>query len=171
VAGLPETQCQENFSFAYIRALASAAGLSVIEESDDYDSIDLYIKAIGAVSYDGRTSARISPTLAMQVKCTYSHQPKEGVLNYPLQLKNYNDLREPMRGIPAVLVVLCIPSKWTQRLRWTESSLSMRRVAYWKSLKGEPATSNTESVTISMTELLSPPALTRLMFESAEGTL
>lgn len=169
--GLPDAQRQENFSLAYVRAIAAERGFSVHRPEDDYDSIDLVITARGSVTFDGRTSKPTSPSLALQVKCTFAKKPKDGQLKYPLPVKNYNDLRDPGRILPAILVVLHVPERWSQRLSWTEKSLIMRRCAYWKNLRGEPATTNQDNITIKLTDLFSPIEMTRLMFLAAEEEL
>lgn len=167
--GLPETQRQENFSLAYVRAIAAACGFSVSSLDDDYDSVDALISATGIVEWNGRISTGRSPCLAVQVKCTHATKPKNGVLKFELPVKNYNDLRDTGRLMNAIVVVLCTPKLWSQRLRWSDKSLILRQVAYWKSLRGEPATTNGDSITIAMTELFSPDSLSQLMFTSAQG--
>jgi hypothetical protein len=109
--------------------------------------------------------------LGIQIKCTYAHEPQDGKLDYPLSIKNYDDLRDPMRTIPALLVVLYVPKSWVTRLRWTDKSLILKKVAFWRSLRGAPATNNAKSIKISMNQQLSPDALSRLMFLAAQGEL
>ncbi|PRQ07379.1 DUF4365 domain-containing protein [Enhygromyxa salina] len=171
MANLPETQLQENFSLAYVRAVAAAAGFSVQSLDDDYDSVDLLVMATGNVKWNGQVAAGRSPSVALQVKCSCVAAPKDGALKFPISIKNYNDLRDPGRITPAVLVVLYVPRQWSSRLKWSEKSLILRRVAYWKNLRGEPPTSNADNVTVTMTEFFSPESLTQLMYRVAHGEL
>ncbi len=100
---------QEEFSVAYIRAVAAAAGYSVTKDSIDQDSVDVYISQRG--NKDNEDDYPHYSILKVQVKCTYRHKPKsDGFIHFPLKLKNYNDLRRENTGDPFILVVLYIPS-------------------------------------------------------------
>ena len=61
-----ETQQKEQFSKAYIRAIAAVGGLRVSEPEVDDDSIDMTLAARG-----GSGGVR-SPKLDLQLKCTAS---------------------------------------------------------------------------------------------------
>ncbi|MCB9712726.1 MAG: hypothetical protein H6712_02645 [Myxococcales bacterium] len=68
-------------------------------------------------------------------------------------------------------MVLFVPKTWPQRLKWSASSLRLHKLAYWLNLRGRPATTNKETVTVVLKEHFHPDALQQLMFLSAEGEL
>jgi Domain of unknown function (DUF4365) len=69
---------------------------------------------------------------------------------YDLAVANYNDLRMEEAGTPRILVLLVMPDDEERWIEQTEEMLLLRHCAYWVSLKGMPATSNTKTVRISV---------------------
>ena len=69
-------------------------------------------------------------------------------IRYPLKLKNYNELRKQKTLVPKILIVVLIPDNLSEWVNQSETELCMRRCGYWMSLKGQPETQNTESVTV-----------------------
>ncbi|MBO3460986.1 DUF4365 domain-containing protein [Aetokthonos hydrillicola Thurmond2011] len=134
-------QQKEQFSITYIRAIAAVAGYSLYRPEVDNDSIDL-----GIVSRGG-TGKILSPRLELQLKCTAKDIRGENYIKYPLNLKNYNDLRINAL-VPRILVVVLVPEKVTDWLKQTEEELCLKHCAYWVSLYGMPETENTTNVTI-----------------------
>jgi hypothetical protein len=135
---------KEHFSYAYARAVAATAAVSVATPEVDDDSIDLVLfqKGTGTVFR--------SPRLELQVKCA-----DEGTLtvsathiHYPLKLKNYEELRADDVLVPRILVVVLVPTGLNQWLNWTHQELAVRRAGYWLSLRGMPLTPNTTNVTV-----------------------
>jgi len=50
--------------------------------------------------------------------------------------------------IPRILIVVLVPNDLTDWLNHSEQELAMRYCGYWISLRGEPATGNTATVTV-----------------------
>ena len=168
---LPEQKRMENFSEAYVRALAASQGLSVGRDEDDYDSVDLTLSAKGSVMHGGVAGAAASPRVLMQLKCTFEYAVKDGELSYPLPIKNYDDLRQSPTFPPRILVVVVVPRDWTDRLVWSPDELVARRSAVWCSLRGRAPTTNKKSVTVKLCDAVSPDELTRILYLAAEGLL
>lgn len=137
-------QQKEQFSIAYVRAVASVAGFSVTEKEVDDDSIDLIIAS------RGKKGSIRSPRLELQLKCTSAEIPKDNHFSYELKRKNYDDLRGNDFVVPRILVVVIVPSDVSYWLYQTEEELSLRRCGYWLSLKEHPETQNTTSVTVNI---------------------
>lgn len=94
------------YSQAWLCAIAAAAGATVVGEPKiDDDSVDMALKRTG-----GEGPIR-SPRLDVQLKCTAVAQRTREELRFPLNLKNYNDLRSEESHVPGVLVVLYVPEK------------------------------------------------------------
>ena len=126
------TKQMEEFSRAYVRAIAAQAGCNPYNFDIDDDSIDLGI----GINNSKRTR------LEIQLKCTGKpvdiHQE---TFFFDLSLKNYNDLRVESI-VPRLLVVVCVPedsNAWTTQ---TEQELCLRHCGYWCSLMDMPDVEN-----------------------------
>ena len=137
---------KEEFSYAYIHAIASVAGFGLMQmpKEVDHDGIDVQIAA------RGRRGTMRSPRLEAQVKCTWKDVIKEDRIAYPLEVKNYHDLIGENYHIPRILIVLVVPEDVNSWLEQSEEQLAMKRCAYWLSLRGEQETTNSETVTVSI---------------------
>lgn len=126
-------QRKEQYSFAYVRAIAAAAGYTVDERSVDDDSVDLQISSrskLGTVK---------SPKVELQAKCLGDGPFAGDDFGYPLKLKNYDDLRDPDVQVPRILVVVRVPTDDGQWLNGSDDGLLVRHCGYWCSLRGLPA--------------------------------
>lgn len=135
---------KEEFSYAYLYAVISAAGYSFQKSSKPTDVSGIDISITGTTSDD----SLYEPQLDLQVKSTSLNLLTNDVIRYPLKLKNYNELRKERTVAPRILVIVLIPESLEEWIRQSETELCMRRCAYWMSLRGQPRTLNTESVTI-----------------------
>lgn len=131
---------KEQFSRAYVRAIAAASGYVVYEPSVDHESVDIGI-ASGAL---GRLR---SPRLELQVKCTTSFTDGNNIA-FELKKKNYEDLRHINLLVPRILVVVVVPENIAEWAEHYEEGLMLRRCGYWVSLFGLPEAANRRSVTI-----------------------
>jgi len=161
------SQQKEQFSLAYVQAVATVAGYALGRPSVDDDSVDATIYATGASATPRR------PRLDVQVKCTAGDVLGEDAIRFPLKVKNYNDLRPPGRDlvVPRLLVVVVVPEAVGDWLRQTEEELVMCRCGYWCSLEGFPETDNQESVTVTVprTQQFTPAALQGIMQRVNDG--
>lgn len=138
------THQQEEFSRAYVHAIATVAGFKVVPgATPDDDSVDLSIASRGP-----RGLIR-SPRIDVQLKC---HRGAVDVDPWPyaLRLKNYEDLRHTDYQAPRILVVVVVPEDVEGWLAQSEEALVLRRCGYWRSLRGEPETTNETSVTVTL---------------------
>ena len=129
---------KEQFSQAYVRAVAAVAGFAVAKPEVDDDSVDLSIKS--------RLHA-VRPQLDVQLKCTETLDLADNIMAFALKQKNYVDLSADVL-VPRILVVLRVPAGLTDWLHQDEDQLLMRRCGYWVSLAGAPMTNNETSTTI-----------------------
>lgn len=91
-------QRKEQFSRAYVLAVAAAAGYAWYQPSVDDDSIDLGLAVKG-----GGGTVR-SPRLEMQLKCRAAELPPGDHFSHDLKLKNYEDLRDATVQVPRILM-------------------------------------------------------------------
>ena len=127
----------EQFSMAYIRAVAASASYQISKPEPDTDSVDGILMA----------SFGRKPQLNFQAKATTQDIRIGSELHFPLSIKNYNDLRADTL-IPRILIVLLMPREQSQWINQTDEELCLRRCAYWVCLADKPDTTNTSSVTV-----------------------
>lgn len=161
-------QQKEQFSIAFVRAIAAVSGYNITRCEVDDDSIDLGLKGSRR---DG--GVRNAPYLDIQVKCTDADDGTGPDLPFDLKLKNYDDLRATPVHVPAILVVVCVPADVGTWLDETPEHTAMRRCAYWRSLRGLPATGNTTTcrVRIPRTQAFTVAVVRSMMTRIGEGGL
>jgi Domain of unknown function (DUF4365) len=160
------TQQQEQFSNAYLLAVATVAGLKLAKTDIDDDSIDFNISGKG---FDGIYSR---PQLDIQLKCHMHHEciGNDG-FSYPLKIKNYNDLRATDIIVPRLLIVVIVPREVSDWLTQSDNEAQMKYCGYWQSVRNMPDTSNTSTVSILIPQSnrLDVQGLTDLMQRVASG--
>lgn len=134
---------KSEFSHAYVRAVAHAAGYFVQEANRtfDGDGVDLTL-----LSRSPAGTVR-SPRLDLQLKATAA-PITEDPFPYDLDVKNYDELRSEQLQVPRILVLVSVPDTTASWVTATEDELILRRCGYWKSLRGERSTVNTATIRI-----------------------
>jgi hypothetical protein len=156
---------KEQFSNAYLQSIASTAGFSLYKPMVDDDSVDWGIAA------QIRTGIVIAPRLELQLKSTARTLQTPDSVRYPLKLKNYDDLRLDGFSIPRILVVLLLPEQSPDWLRQTDDETCLQVGAYWISLRGLPATTNSRTVTLQIprANLFTSANLQAMMEQISQG--
>jgi hypothetical protein len=149
---------KEEFSYAYIHAIAAAAGFSCENATrlKDLEGIDITISALGIYG------TRRCPRIDLQVKCTSRTDiVHSDCIKYPLEVPAYNNLRFDDPVIPCFLVVVLVPECLDEWLIHSEKEVLLRHCGYWESLAGLPETNNTHNITVKVprTNLLTPESL------------
>ena len=146
---LPPPDIESELSYAYLHAVASSAGMSCSpgNRHEDNNGIDATVTAWGPFQNGGYLE---EVTIKIQLKATIDQPADDGEsLSYYLRgLSRYNDLRSQTVSNARILVVLFLP---TLENDWTKHSideLSIRRCAYWESLRGAPASTNGAGQTV-----------------------
>ena len=132
-------QRMEQFSFAYVRAVAAHADCAVTD--NHYPDIN---------SKDGTISAdwgRRRPKIDFQAKATSQDVLRGGAIRFPLPRSDYNNLRR-RDTVPHILIVPLMPEDDADWLNQTSEELAMRRCAYWMSLEGKSKSPNVSTVTV-----------------------
>jgi hypothetical protein len=135
---------KEQFSAAYVRAVAALAGYAVSRPDPDEDSVDL------SISVGGKSGLLRRPRLELQLKCTAEDIRRETEIRFPLPIKNYEDLRPEDLIVPRILVVVLVPRSIRDWVQQDEEALVMRHCGYWCSLRGYPPRTNARSVSVSL---------------------
>jgi hypothetical protein len=158
---LIRTHRQESLSRAYIQAIASRCGLNCSFRAFDY-GIDVTVHQIQ------RRDNRYVETgfnLDIQAKSTYEATVTDMDVLYDMEVKAYDDLRDPDVGTPRILVLLVQPEAETEWTEATEEELRVRRCAYWLSLRGRGPTTNTSKIRVSI------PRANRFSIESLQAII
>jgi hypothetical protein len=134
---------QEQFSVAFVKAIAAPLGYNPGKYEVDDDSVDIIFSA----KYEKTRKIR-NPQINFQLKCTKLLPSEDGFLHYPLPIKNYEDLIGTNRANPSYLVVVCIPEREDEWIELRKSELALRYKAFWYSLKDLQSVDNEESVTV-----------------------
>ena len=151
---------KEQFSLAYIRAVAAQAGYQITRPDLDDDSVD------GTLIADfGRR-----PRIDFQAKATSQQIVQGDNIHFALKIKNYDDLRAETRT-PRILIVVLMPKEKSQWLTQTQEQLCLRRCGYWISLEGYQEVGNSTSVTvpIPLVNMFSAEQLVDLMTKAEKG--
>lgn len=162
------TTQKEEYSYAYISAVASTAGYSFQIAPRPLDLVGVDVTITGIVSPGSRRRTRLD----LQLKCTSQDILGDDGIRFPLEIKNYNELRNiNPDDDPLLLIVILAPEKVEDWLQQSETELCMKRCAYWVSLRGQPESNNLTTVTVYIprTNVFSVDALRTLMQQIASG--
>jgi len=157
---------KEQFSFAYIQAIAAQIGLNYSKDAVDDDSVDIRL------SGKGFTGGKVrNPKIEIQLKCTSQNLVKGDVIKFPLKLKNYNDPRGEDVAAPRYLMVLVVPEQIGNWTHVTNNALVLFNNCYWASLRYRPKTKNLTnvSVEISVDQKVTTKSLMKLMELASKG--
>lgn len=159
---------KEEFSYAYVKAVASVAGCAVEQKPRAIDNagIDLTIVVPGEIG------EILFPKFDAQIKCTSSQTVfHSNSIKFPLDVKNYNKLRHEKPLTPQLLIVVLVPTDIHGWMSISEDETLVKRCGYWISLKGKPHTNNSSTITIDIprSNLFTPSALSLIMHKIAHG--
>lgn len=161
--GLTRENRQEDLSFAYISAVAAEAGYNCYSiERHDY-GIDL---EIGDVEKIGKRRVDAGHRLHIQAKASQNFINSDAYyILYDLEVDAYNMLTLENRGIPAILVLYCMPSDEDDWLTVCEDCTTLRHCGYWLSLRGKPDSANrtTQRIKIPKEQLFTDSSLEIIM--------
>jgi hypothetical protein len=135
---------QEALSRVYVQAIAGRCGLASSLRGADY-GIDVTVLHI---RNRGGRYVETGFKLDIQVKSTTIANLTATHVQYDLDVKTYNDLRDPEVGCPRILVLLVLPGDETRWTEQTEDHLLLRCGAYWQSLRGERPTANQRTIRV-----------------------
>lgn len=165
--GLPMTARQEQFSLAYVRMIAAAAGCSVKAHETDYDGVDITItSSTEYVRY-------YCPEFELQLKCTTQQDRlRDTSFSWRMERDPFLKLTHGKRYNEAFLGVLVIPRDDEPLVCQSEERLLTASRMYWQhaALLGDirdGATSKT--VHLPRTNLFDVESLRSIMQRIGEG--
>src|SRR4051794_13414078 len=113
---MTRNQRQEALSRAYVQAIAARAGLGHTPRANDY-GIDL---SLHEVIRRGSRYCESGTVLDVQVKSTTRASRDATAVRYDLEVKSYDDLRDPEARNPRILVVVVFPKDPAEWLSQSE---------------------------------------------------
>lgn len=129
---LEAKQHQGKFGEDYVRVLASAAGLIVVQGDIDVDGVDLGFRATG------RYGQLMSPTVEAQIKTWSRPSVSNGHLNFRgLNERQFNKLAGPDFTVPRFLFVICVPADNQAYAAMSTDGVLLRHLGYFVSLRAE----------------------------------
>ena len=131
-------QQKEQFSNAFVGAIASTAGLTIADPAPDVESVDFTL---------GRPD-EASPRIDLQLKCSAAAEVTDGNIPFSISVKNYDELRNGRTMVPRILVVVLVPDDPAEWLELNDERMLLRHCAYWMSLEGAEPTANEQSTTV-----------------------
>lgn len=152
------TARKEQFNVAYVGALAAQAGINSAKMAVDNDSVDIL--------FAGKDFPGIfrDPQVNFQLKCTHRDLRVGDNIHYPLDRKNYDDLRAVNLSNPRYLAVLEVPElcdDWTDHL---DVGMLLKSKCYWASLKGLPdKDQDTITVSVPLAQRLTSASLLEIL--------
>ena len=152
---------QEVLSRAYIQAIASQCGLNCSFRAFDY-GIDVTLHLIQRKE---NRYAESGINLDIQAKSTHRATVTGSDVLYDMEIKTYDDLRDPEVVTPRILVLLVQPENEQDWTGMTEDELALRRCAYWMSLNDWAPTANKSTIRVSI------PKANRFSVEALQGMM
>ena len=156
---------KEEFSIAYVHAIAALAKCNVGHWHIDNDSVDISLRASVP---DGKQT--IYPQLDIQLKCTDEDISHDDGIHFPLKKKNYDDLRARVVN-QRLLVVVCVPEDVTNWAEQDTEKLSLKKCGYWLAPSNFPDSDNKTSVIVKIPHenIFSAEILIQAMKTIADG--
>jgi hypothetical protein len=138
---LTENHIKEGLSRAFILAVAHRAGLNCAFQAFDY-GLDGTFRDVKVV---GKRRVESGLSIDFQAKASENCTVDDDFVTYDLEAKSHKDLVDATVGAPRILIVLALPEDKSKWLEVTSEALTLRRSAFWMSLRGQTPTTNKTS--------------------------
>ena len=157
--GDAESTQKEQFSKAYVLAVATQANTTIGEWNIDKDGVDVTLRRRGRM-------------VDLQLKCTRSPRVANGDYVFDLDVATYNKLTDQDRSSPAFLTLMIVPPGVESWLIHKPEQLLMCCHGYWASMPpgAGPLAGVTTAVHLPQSQRLDASALEH-MFESSRQWL
>lgn len=135
---------KEEFSYAYIHAIAAMAGYSLEIKPRALDNAGIDV----TVTVPGEIHGKLSPRFDAQIKCTSKTFTDKDKISYPLLVKNYERLRNERTYVEQLLIVVLVPKEIEEWINFKNEENLLRAKAFWLSLKGAEKTKNADNIRV-----------------------
>ena len=159
---MPFETREEQFSKAYVWALAARAGLNIYEGKCDF-GVDISFRRVRDRENPQRY-VDMGPEIPLlcQLKASTQCELRGDDIVYDLKAKNYNDL---VNSSNSVLILLWLPENIEDWIVYQENCMHLFKRAYYYKIKDLIETSNkyTKTIYIPKTQVLTEEALLQLV--------
>lgn len=147
--------------------MAAWAGVICGEPREDY-GLDLFLRG---VYLEGGQYLDSCCQIDLQVKSTTRAEVSDTEIRYDLEVRTYDLLRR-LTPVPSLLILYLLPSG-SDWLEQSEMGLLLCGCAYWRSLRGAPATTNEATIRIAVprANVFSAAAIVQMMDRLRQGLL
>jgi hypothetical protein len=164
----------EEFSYAYVRALAAQAGIEYDPAPKGMDNVGIDAALVDPSRAFDKPPVRFSAQIKCARKSKLKHK-KTGVF-YELKKKYYDQLTRSIPWNAILLIVVVVPDEpgsWVVR---GDSNIIVSHDCYWFCLGGKPYSSHQhedskESIKLDEVNLLTPESFPDLMQKIANGDI
>jgi len=161
----------EDFSYAYIRALAAQSGFTYKQEPKGMDNIGIDASVTDPLRFDSFPPVRFSAQIKCVRKSKLNHR-KRGIF-YSLKKKYYDPLTKSRPFNTILLIILVVPDNSNDWIIRDIDSVIVKHDCYWFCLGGKPFSSYTnedskEQIELVQTALLTPTSFPELMQKIAD---
>ncbi|KQY31425.1 hypothetical protein ASD42_22615 [Nocardia sp. Root136] len=139
--GLASPQCKEQLSIVYAHAIATSARCKLEHIRIDDETVDATVRQVASHARYSKTS------LDVQLKCSSSAVEDDDTVRWRLKSDNYDDLRDPFRMNPIILVLVLVPKEFESWVSLDAERMSIQARGYWVSLRDRPE-SATDTITV-----------------------
>ncbi|MCB9567807.1 MAG: DUF4365 domain-containing protein [Myxococcales bacterium] len=152
-------QRKEEFSKAYVQAIAAACGFTVGTWSQDHGCIDVTLRSPEKASIDLQLKASSRENIA-----------HGGHLSVQVERTHYDQMRAERVSQPHYLVLLWMPKDEDAWLSQSQEELVLRKCAYYVLMTGKPpATADDPTVQVPLSQVFTAQALKSIMEASYRG--
>jgi hypothetical protein len=157
---------KEEFSYGYLKMIGAKSGLAIENHNRSIDNQGIDISIV----YAGKIGNVHTPRIDAQVKCTSQDIEKEDSINFSLDIKTYEKLRDISVYVPIILIVVLVPENSDEWIDIDNKRTISKKCAYWISLTGRSASNNKESITVKIPKknLITPESLSNIIKQEAE---
>lgn len=134
---LAPPQCKEQLSVVYAHAVATAARCKLEHIRIDDETVDATVRQVADHKKYRKTSIDI------QLKCSSSTEENDEYVKWRLKDYNYDDLRDPCRMNPIILIVVMVPKNFESWVSFDPDRFRIEARGYWISLRDWGSISNT----------------------------
>lgn len=157
---------KEEFSYGYLKMIGAKSGLAIENHGRSIDNQGIDIQIV----YAGEIENVHTPRIDAQVKCTSQDIEKEDYLNFSLDTKTYEILRNKLVYVPIILIVVLVPKEIDEWININNQITICKKCAYWISLTGFPSTNNQKNIKVRIPKanLITPESLSHIIEQEAE---
>jgi hypothetical protein len=157
---------KEEFSYGYLKMIGAKSGLAIENHSRSIDNQGIDIQIV----YAGKIGNVHTPRIDAQVKCTSQDIEKKDYINFSLDIKTYEKLRDRSVYVPIILIVVLVPKNLDEWIDIDNERTISKKCAYWISLTGFPKSDNQKSIIVETPKinLITPESLSHIIKQEAE---